>query len=210
MNESEMQNEVARISPARKGHFRLESGHHGDLWLDLELLCMHPEPVRRLASHIAMRLAPHRIEVVCGPLIEGAFVALMVAAELGVPFTYSEPATGRDLTMEETDALFRVRYHLPRALRGQVRGKRVGIVNDVINAGSAIRGTFADLKACSAKPVAIAALAVLGESAARFAANQGIALEALASLPNQIWTPAECPLCAQRVPLTDLLGSNAD
>ena len=39
-------------------------------------------------------------------------------------------------------------------------------------------------------------------AAARFAADAGVALEALASVPNQIWTPLECPMCARRVPLT--------
>ena len=206
MNERDVRAEVVRLLPSRKGHFRLESGHHGDLWLDLELLCLRPEPVRRLAAQLAARLAAHRVEVVCGPLIEGAFVALMVASELGVPFTYAERFADEGLAKGETDALYPVRYRLPRALRDVVRGKRVGIVNDVINAGSAIRGTFADLKACGAEPVAIAALAVLGESGAKFAADQKIGLEAIASLPNEVWTAAECPLCARGVLLEDPLG----
>jgi orotate phosphoribosyltransferase len=202
MNDREVQKEVSRLLPARKGHFRLESGHHGELWLDLELLCLRPDPIQRLAVRLATRLARHRIDLVCGPLIEGAFVALMVAYELGVPFTYAERFA--DL---QTDALDSVQYLLPHALRDVVRGKRVAIVNDVINAGSAIRGTFADLKACGAKPVAVAALAVLGESAAKFAAEQKISVKTLATLPNQIWTPSECPLCVRGIPLEDRLGS---
>lgn len=202
MKEREAHEEVVRLLPARKGHFRLESGHHGDLWLDLELLCLRPDPVRRLAAKLATRLAVQRIEIVCGPLVEGAFVGLMVALELGVPFTYAERFAD-----VQTDALYSVQYRLPRALRDGVRGKRVGIVNDVITAGSAIRGTFADLKACGAEPVALAALALLGESAAKFAAGQKIALEALATFHNQVWMPAECPLCIRGIPLEDLLGS---
>jgi orotate phosphoribosyltransferase len=98
--------------------------------------------------------------------------------------------------------LFPVEYRLPRGLRAAVRGKRVAIVNDVINAGSAVRGTFADLASCGAEVVAIAALLVIGTSAARFAAERGLPLETTASLPNAIWTPAECPLCAAAAPLT--------
>src|SRR2546430_14889165 len=87
---STMHEDVIALMPARRGHFLLESGHHGDLWLDLELLCLNPEPIRRFAARVAARLAPHAIDVVCGPLVEGAFVALMVASELGVPFSRSE------------------------------------------------------------------------------------------------------------------------
>ena len=197
-----MSDDAIRLIPARRGHFRLESGHHGDLWLDLELLCLDPEPVRQLARQVAARVATHGVEVVCGPLVEGAFVALMVASELGVPFSYAERFPN-----PETDGLFPVEYRVPRALRARVRGNRVAIVNDVINAGSAVRGALADLETCAAKPVAIGALLVLGSAAAKMAAEVGVALKALASLPNTIWTPAECPLCLRKVPLQDGLGA---
>jgi len=189
---------VARLLPTRRGHFRLESGHHGDLWLDLERLCVRPEPIAALASEIAARLAPHEVQAVCGPLVEGAFVALLVAARLGVSFTYAAPCPDPN-----GPALYSVRYKLPPALRGEVQGRRVAIVNDVVNAGSAVRGAFADLEANGALPVAIGTVATLGNEAKRFAAEKQIALEALASFPNEVWTPSECPLCRQGVPFTE-------
>lgn len=193
-----MQDEVARLLRPRTGHFRLESGHHGDLWLDLESLCLHPESVRRLAGRLAAHLVPHGVEVVCGPLIEGAFVALLAAAELGVRFTYSERWVDPHAT-----GIFPARYRLPGTLRDEVRGRRVAIVNDVINAGSALRGTLADLAACGATPVAIGTLAVLGGMADALAAERRLPLEALERLPNRVWTPPECPLCGRGVPLDD-------
>ena len=196
-----MHDDVIALMPARRGHFVLESGHHGDLWLDLELLCLTPRRIWPLAARLAARLASYEIEAVCGPLVEGAFVALMVAAELGVPFSYAER-----LPKPESSALFPVDYRVPRALRAEVRGKRVAVVNDVINAGSAVRGTIADLEACDARPIVIGTLLVLGSSASRLAADRAVALETLASLPNNLWTPAECPLCVRGVPLASGLG----
>jgi orotate phosphoribosyltransferase len=195
----DLSSQVVRLLPFRKGHFHLESGHHGDAWLDLELLCLHPAPVRRLAGQLASRLEKHRIEVVCGPLVEGAFIALMVAEALDLPFAYSERLS-RSIDAD----LFPFTYRLPRGFRRLVAGKRVAIVNDVINAGSAVRGTLTDLRAAGATPVAIGSLAVLGTPASRLAAENQIALERLAVLENQIWTPSECPLCAQDIPLTAL------
>jgi orotate phosphoribosyltransferase len=84
-----------------------------------------------------------------------------------------------------------------------VQGRRVAVVNDVINAGSAVRGTLADLVQCGAVPVVVGTLAVLGTAAPRLAAAAGVALETLATLPSEIWTPADCPLCARDVPLAD-------
>ena len=94
---------------------------------------------------------------------------------------------------------------LAALLTGQywlVAGRRVAVVNDVINAGSAVRGTLADLYAAGAAPVAIGTLAVLGASASQIAAENQIALEQLVALENRIWIPSECPLCAQNLPLT--------
>ncbi len=48
---------IESLLASRKGHFLLESGHHGDLWLDLELLCLRPGPVRRIAVELAAQLS---------------------------------------------------------------------------------------------------------------------------------------------------------
>lgn len=128
------------------------------------------------------------------------FVALFVAEELGVGTCYAERFA------RSGGGLFPIEYRVPGALRPVVRGKRVAIANDVINAGSAVGGALLDLLECGAVPVAIGALLVLGDSAARLAAEHGVALEALASRPNRLWTAAGCPLCAAGEPLEDPAG----
>jgi orotate phosphoribosyltransferase len=79
----------------------------------------------------------------------------------------------------------------------------VAVVNDVINAGSALRGTVADLNECGAQPVMVATLLVLGPWAFEYANTEGLALETLASLPNTIWAPSDCPFCREGVPMTE-------
>ena len=182
--------QVARLLSRRDGHFALESGHHGDLWLDLERLFLDPGRVAPLARELAKRLERNRIEAVCGPLVEGAFVGVLVASALGVAFTYSAH-----------EGPFR--YRIPDALRAELAGRRVAVVNDVINAGSAVIGTLDDLEACGARPVAIATLAILGDAARRFAEARSLAIATLASFPNTLWEPASCPLCARGVALSN-------
>jgi orotate phosphoribosyltransferase len=72
--------DVLNLLAARKGHFPLESGHQGELWLDFELLCIHPKRIQPLCSELAECLRQVNVEVVCGPLIEGAFESLAVSA----------------------------------------------------------------------------------------------------------------------------------
>ncbi len=182
--------------PMRRGHFLLESGHHGNLWLDLELLCLVPDRVRPFAKRMAAQLEKYDVQIICGPLVEGAFLAMMVASEMGLPFTYSVP-----LPEEKPADLYPVRYQLPPAQRLEVDGKRVALVNDVINVGSAVRGTVADLHACRALPVAITALAALTPWVRRFAETNKLGLEVFEWLESEVWTPRACPMCVRGEPL---------
>ncbi|HMD06369.1 MAG TPA: phosphoribosyltransferase family protein [Candidatus Acidoferrum sp.] len=185
-----MEENLLSFFRARQGHFRLESGHHGDLWLELETLCLHPQEIQIFAAQLAAKLLPQKVEVVCGPLVEGAFIALLVSLELGCDFVYAERFANA-----AREGLFPVEYHLPKALRSAVKGKRVAIVNDVISAGSAVRGAFSDLQTIGANIVAIGALLVLGDSIAEFAEEHHLPLELLRRMPYNLWTPSQCPLC---------------
>jgi orotate phosphoribosyltransferase len=191
-----MNEDVLALVEGRRGHFQLESGHHGDLWLQLEALCLHPGEIRPFAVRLAAALRRYRVEVVCGPLVEGAYVALLVALELGCDFVYAERFAD-----SSREGWFPVEYRLPKALHGAVRGKRVAIVNDVISAGSAVRGAFRDLQSVGAEVVVIGALLGLGDSIGRFASENRIALELLQQMPHHLWTPEECPLCAAGEPI---------
>jgi orotate phosphoribosyltransferase len=180
----------------RQGHFQFESGHHGDLWLELETLCLHSRDVQPFAAQLAAKLRPHKVEVVCGPLVEGAFIALLVALELVCDFVYAERFAN-----PAREGLYPVEYHLPKPLRAGVKGKRVAVINDVISAGSAVRGAFSDLQSASADIVAIGALLGLGDSIGKFAAEHQVALELLYQMPHNLWVPIQCPLCAKGQPL---------
>jgi orotate phosphoribosyltransferase len=177
------------MAGARRGHFRLESGHHGDLWLDLDSLFRRPARLRPAVETLARSIAGHEVELVCGPLSGGAFLAQMIAAELDVEFCHTERTEApRD------GELYSARYRLPEGV--PVGGRRVAVVDDAINAGSAVRSTLAALRDGGAVPVAIGALLVLGTSAPALAAAQGLALETVARIDNDLWTPEDCPLCA--------------
>jgi orotate phosphoribosyltransferase len=191
--------QVLELVSGRKGHFLLESGHHGDLWLDLESLCLRPRRTQILAAELAEPLSTLGVDAVCGPLVEGAFVGLMVAGLLDVQFIYSQR-----MLESAGSGLSRVGYRVPALLRAELRGRRVAIVDDVINAGSAVRSTYADLESCGAVVIDISALLVLGNAASAFAFSKGVPLRSLATLPNNLWNPSECPLCAAGSPLEDV------
>ena len=185
--------------PARRGHFRLESGHHGELWLDLDALFARPASLAPFVAELAERLSGCGAEVVCGPLVGGAFVAQAVADRLGIEASWTERVAA-----PSGGGLYAARYRIPEALRDRLGGRPVAVVDDVVNAGSATRATIADLRACDARPIALGALLVLGDGAAQLARAEGLALASIATLANAIWEPGDCPLCAAGVALEAL------
>ena len=120
----------------------------------------------------------------------GAKLAQLLAATLNVEWFMAERSETPGAT-----GLFPVSYRLPAAQRERARERRVAIVDDAISAGSAVRGTYAEVIACGAQPVALGALIVFGGAAAQLAAERGLALEAIETVPLEMWLPAECPLC---------------
>jgi len=189
---------LVELMARRSGHFRFESGHHGDRWLEPDLLLQRPTALRPFAIALSQRLQRHAFEAVCGPLTGGAFLAQMVAEQCDVAFAFAER-----FAPPPSDALYQVRYRVPDALRDGLRGATVAIVNDVTNAGSAVRGTYEDLLACGARPVVLGTLVAFGAWSTNFAHDHDLALEAHERLGNNLWTPDECPLCASGEPLED-------
>ncbi|HEX8694202.1 MAG TPA: hypothetical protein VF746_17410 [Longimicrobium sp.] len=183
----------------RRGHFRLESGHHGRLWLDLDALFAEPRRIAPFAATLADAIRPHDVSAVCGPLLGGAFLAQLVAHALGVEFWFTER-----VMPAETGGLYRARYLLPPAFAPRVQGRRVAMVDDVMSAGSALRGTFAELRAHGATPVVAGVLLVLGSTGAGYFAGEGVSVEAAGRHEYDLWPPAACPLCAAGVPLEDV------
>jgi orotate phosphoribosyltransferase len=178
---------------AERGHFRYESGHHGDLWLDLDRLLIDAGCTRALASALAERTVACRPEIVCGPLSGGAFVAQFVAAEIGAGFVFAERIVAKQA----------VTYRIPGSIRPAVRRRRVLLVDDAVNAGSALLATRQELLTCGAELAGCASLLALGDAAARITAATGAPFYRLATLERGMWPPGACPLCAAGAPLVD-------
>jgi len=187
---------AARLAQPRRGHFDLGTGFHGDLWLDLDALFLRPARLRPYVQWLSARLDAHQIDAVCGPLEGGAFLALAVADVLDTAFVPAARAPGAG----------RTGYRLPPGLGRRVAGGRVAIVDDAINAGTAVQACFGLLREVGAAPVAVGALLALGRAAAAVEATMSVPCYAAATLPSQVWPATDCPLCATGVPLNTAAG----
>jgi orotate phosphoribosyltransferase len=190
------QTDFLKLLHARRGHFKLESGHHGNLWLDLELLFLRPKALEPFIIELARKISAFRVDAVCGSMVGGALIAQNIALELGVDFLYTER-----VAPQTPDDLYSVAYRLPNRLRRLVNGRKIAVVDDVINAGSALRGTLAELESMGTTPIVIGALLLLGETGRNYFSDKGLPVQCISHLPNEIWAPENCPLCSSQIPL---------
>jgi orotate phosphoribosyltransferase len=187
--------EVVQLARPRSGHFDLGTGYHGDLWLDLDALLLRPALLRPYVRWLAERLSEHSAGAVCGPLEGGAFLAYALADLLEVAFLpgYRAPAARPG---EVTG------YRLPQA-PGGIGGWRVAVVDDAVNAGTAVAACLQDIRDRGALPVAVAALLSLGQASTIVPARMRVPFYAAGTMPSQTWPAGGCPLCTDGTPFTD-------
>jgi orotate phosphoribosyltransferase len=187
--------EVVQLARPRSGHFDLGTGYHGDVWLDLDALLLRPALLRPCVRWLAGRLSEHSADAVCGPLEGGAFLGYAVADLLGVAFLpgYRSPAARPG---EVTG------YRLPQ-VPGGISGWRVAVVDDAVNAGTAVAACLEEIRDRGAVPVAVAALLSLGQASATVPARLRVPFYAAGTIPSRAWPDGECPLCKNGIPFTD-------
>lgn len=173
----------------RKGHFAYESGDHGDLWIDLDAMLADMRFVEAWAQDLSTRIKEFSPELICGPQSGGARLAECVARQLSIQFVYTE----RDPSAPGPPA----RYIMPARMKADIQGRSVVVIDDAINAGSAVSATIVELESQGARVVAIGCLLTLNEKAQVLANSQGVPLVRLHQLQQCLWPAADCPVCRE-------------
>src|SRR5881398_1177431 len=96
-----------------RGHFRLTSGLHSDIYLQSALVLQYPEHAARLGEALAAPYTDARAQTVLAPAIGGILVAHEVARALGV----------RALFTEREDGVMRLRRGYPGGRGAMPRGR---------------------------------------------------------------------------------------
>lgn len=164
------------------GHFRLSSGRHSNEYWEKFWVLQHPAHVQTLCTEIARRFAEDNIEVVLGPTTGGILLAFEVARQLGVRALYAEKEDGE--------------RQLRRGLT-LAPGTRTLIVDDIMTTGGATRECLDLASKHKAEVIGVAVMVDRSGGSIRLETRQ----EALLTVQALTFSPDECPLCAQGIPL---------
>ncbi len=171
------------------GHFKLESGMHGDVWFDLERAFVKPRHLDPFVTELSRLLTSYKPDAICGALVGGAFVGYSVALILGTDFLYAERFENSSNNERK------VGYRLAEEFQANIAGKRVAVVDDAINAGSAVLKTCSQLTKFGARPIVLASLLTVGGKAPKKLPGNDLPIISLEHLESNLWQPKECPLC---------------
>jgi len=160
-----------------RGHFRLHSGLHSDVYVQSALVLEHPERAEVLCGELASLARGWKPEVVVGPAVGAIVLAYEVAKQLGVRGIYAERVDGK-MTIRRG---FRV-----------AEGERVLIVEDTVTKWGSVKEVAAAVEELGGKVVG--AVCLVDRSGG---AGLGFPSKALVSVDMATYAPEECPMCGR-------------
>lgn len=169
-----------------EGHFRLTSGLHSSEYLQSALVLQDPAAAEELGRRLAgelQRLTATAPNLVVSPALGGLIIGHEVARALQTRFLFTERDANRQMALRRG---FQV-----------ARGESAVVVEDVITTGGSTREVIDVLQAAGA--TVLAAGSLIDRSGGQ--ADVGVPRVALATLAVSTHQPADCPLCAQGIPV---------
>jgi orotate phosphoribosyltransferase len=165
------------------GHFLLTSGLHSSRYLQCALVMQDPARGERLCRQLARAFADENIQCVVGPAMGGILVAYELARVLKARTLFAERQDGK-MTFRRGFAI--------------EPGERVLLAEDVVTTGGSLREVQDLITAAGGNVVAICAL--VDRTSGRDA-GFGMPLTSLVKVDAPTYSPEDCPLCRDGLPL---------
>ena len=190
-------------------HFVYVTGEHGDGWIDKDAIFPHTDRISRLAELLAEALAGRELDIVCGPATGGLVVSQWTAHHLSLPSVFCDH--GKEHGYHPADAApgpLRPPFVLKRGYDRLVDGKRVLVVDDVVNTGESIAETVRAVRGAGGDPVTVGALCTRGNASADALECDDFVYLTEVEIPS--WPADECRLCREGVPVNTQYAHGAD
>lgn len=184
MTEAEVKELLVESHAIMDGHFVLTSGLHSPHYVEKFNVLQKPEYTEKLCKAMAEKFKDANIETVVGPMTGGILLAHETGKALGTRAIFTERVDGK--------MTFRRGFSLHE-------GERCLIVEDIVTTGGSIKEVIEVVKAHGGIPVAVSMLVDRSGGKANFG---DVPCEALLHMNVETYTPEECPLCKQGIPMT--------
>ncbi|HTU69515.1 MAG TPA: orotate phosphoribosyltransferase [Candidatus Baltobacteraceae bacterium] len=182
MLEVDLERALRERGALMRGHFRLSSGRHSDVFIQKFRILENPPLVEAVAKEIAAAFRATKPTVVVSAAVGGIVLGYETARQLG------------------TDAIFVEKEDGAATLRRSFSLKpedRALVVEDVVTTGLSVREVIDVVRRSGAS------VAGVGVIVQRGAADFGVPTRALLNMPLESHDPADCPQCKNGQPIDD-------
>lgn len=166
------------------GHFLLTSGRHSARFLQCSQLLQYPEHAEKVCRLAAAPFKDKQVQTVIGPAMGGVIMAYETARALGARALFAERT-------EDAQMVLRRGFQVEA-------GERVLVVEDAVTTGGSVRKVFDLLEKVKAEIVGVSIL--IDRTAGRLQFK--VPVHSLVSMEIESFTPQECPLCREGIPLS--------
>ncbi len=166
-----------------EGHFLLTSGRHSGRFLQCSQLLQYPQHAEKVCRMMAEPFKDKQIETVIGPAMGGVILSYETARALGTRALFAERAEGESMALRRG---FKI-----------AAGEKVLVVEDAISTGGSVQKVLNLLKQTGAEVAGVSIMIDRTSGKVDF----GVPLQALLSMEIESYSPEECPLCREGVPL---------
>ena len=183
INTEEVMRKFEEAGAIQKGHFKLTSGVHSDIYIQCAQVMQYPEFMNNLCSELGKKFRGDDVDVIVGPAMGAIIMAHVMARVLGpwVRAIFTERENGK-MTLRRS---FKIK-----------KGEKVLVVEDVTTTGSSVKEVIDIVKERQGKVVGVGAL--IDRSGGKI--DFGVNTQSLLTLDIKIYLPEVCPLCKKGIP----------
>ncbi|HYZ91485.1 MAG TPA: orotate phosphoribosyltransferase [Actinomycetota bacterium] len=186
MNEAEVGELLEEHGALQRGHFKLSSGRHSDVFVQTALVLCYPGIAERLGHELGERFAGADVSVVLSPAVAGLVIGHEVARHLNVRHVFCERADGR------------MRLRRGFSIGGD---ENVLVVDNAMTDGASKQEVIDLVKEIGADVAGVAIIADRSKDV-----SFGVPLQSLVRIETTEWDAGDCPLCREGLPI-DAPGS---
>ncbi len=183
MNEGELKKLLEDSGALLSGHFLLTSGRHSDRYIEKFRVLENPSALEKVCAAMALQFDKEKIDLVLGAAIGGILLAGAVGRHLQVNHIFTERINGK-MTLRRG---FRIKEQA-----------RVLIVEDIVTTGGSVFELIEIVRGNNAGIAGVSYLVDRNDTPINF----GVPSKPLLKMSTQSWPPGECPLCANKNPMT--------
>lgn len=189
----------------RDDHFVYTNGGHGSEYVNKDALFTRPRELSKMCKYIAQNFTDtfgiSNADIVLGPAVGGALIVQWVAYHLykttsaEVLAIYADKENGGFVLKRGYDVL--------------VPGKRVLVVEDILNTGGSVKQVVELARTHGGNVIGVGAICNRG-NVRIVDIGKPPALTSVVSVNMQVYDARECPFCAEGKPINTKIGKGAD